>query len=45
MNKNELLRKYADELQAIYDNQTAGDHTFIGVLAAFAMEWDNVSAQ
>lgn len=29
---DELIRKYSGELQSIYDNRTAGDHTFVGVL-------------
>ena len=30
-----LIAKYADELQKIYDNRTASDHTFTGVLSTF----------
>lgn len=30
-----LIQKYSDELQKIYDNRTAGDFTFTGVLAEF----------
>lgn len=32
---DELIHQYADELQKIYDNRTAGAHTFVGVLASF----------
>jgi hypothetical protein len=37
----DILAKYANELQKIYDKRTAGDYTFLGVLAAFAIEWEN----
>lgn len=33
-----LLDKYASELQKIYDNRTAGDYTFLGVLASYTNE-------
>ena len=32
---NELINYYANELRKIYDDRTAGDHTFEGVLAEF----------
>lgn len=32
---NELIREYATVLRAIYDERTAGDYTFAGVLATF----------
>ena len=32
---NELIRDYAVVLSAIYDERTAGDYTFAGVLATF----------
>lgn len=35
---DELIRKYGETLQRIYDNQTAGHLTFEGVLANFAHE-------
>jgi hypothetical protein len=31
-----LIAEHAAKLQRIYDDQTAGDHTFTGVLAQFA---------
>ena len=30
---DELIKKYADRLQEIYDKRIAGDHTFSGVLS------------
>lgn len=35
---DDILRNYEDRLQEIYDNQTAGDHTFIGVLASMLLD-------
>lgn len=35
---DELIKKYAERLQAIYDNQTAGHFTFEAILANFASE-------
>lgn len=35
---DDLISKYAERLQDIYDCQTAGAHTFTGVLATFLME-------
>lgn len=35
---DEVFRKYADEAKKIYDERTAGDHTWSGLLAAFAFE-------
>ena len=32
---NELIRDYGRVLREIYDNRTAGDYTFVGVLSAF----------
>jgi hypothetical protein len=32
---DELLEEYAAKLQEIYDGQTAGDYTFVGVLSEF----------
>lgn len=34
--KDELLAEYAAKLQEIYDNRTAGDYTFAGVLGEFS---------
>lgn len=33
---DELIRIYAIKLGQVYDNRTAGDHTFTGILAEFA---------
>ena len=33
-----LIEKYARNLDAIYENRTRGDYTFIGLLAEFARE-------
>jgi len=35
---DELIAKYAEELQRIYEKRTAGAYTFGGVLTQFA--WD-----
>ncbi len=35
---DDLIDRYAAELRNIYDNRTAGDHTFEGVLADFVMK-------
>lgn len=35
---DELIARYAQALQSIYDRQTAGDCTFIGVLSEFARD-------
>ncbi len=32
---DQKIARYAKTLQAIYDNRTAGDYTFSGVLATF----------
>lgn len=37
---DELIARYSVELQLIYDKQTAGDHTFSGVLGEFLREVD-----
>jgi hypothetical protein len=37
-----LLAKYADVLQMIYDEHTAGDYTFTGVLSSFLRELDQM---
>ena len=39
---DELIGDYADQLQNIYDQRTAGDYTFAGVLAAFARDLQKV---
>lgn len=36
MTVDELIKDYADHLKKVYDDRTAGDHTFAGVLADFA---------
>lgn len=36
--EDRIIEKYSDILQEIYDKKTAGDHTFVGVLAR--MLWD-----
>ena len=38
---DKIINKYAGELQKIYDNQTAGDSTFHGVLGSFLLEIKN----
>ena len=38
MSIDELISKYESIMQSIYDNRTAGDHTFTGVLSEFARE-------
>lgn len=45
---DDIIYRYAEILQRIYDNQTAGEYTFNGVLAEFAQElimrvWKNDS--
>lgn len=35
---DEVIQKYAKRLQSIYDNHTAGDYTFSGVLHKFLIE-------
>lgn len=35
---DDVIKKYSDELQRIYDNRTAGSHTFTGVLGKFLTE-------
>lgn len=37
-NMDELIKKYADRLQYLYDNHTVGEHTFTGVLAQMLWE-------
>lgn len=38
---DELIAEYAEKLERIYNERTAGDHTFTGVLAMFLSEVDN----
>lgn len=37
-----VLHDFADRLQDIYDRQTAGDYTFIGVLAHLVMRLEEI---
>lgn len=37
-NLNELINKYADEIERIIENDTAGDYTWLGLLVTFATE-------
>lgn len=37
--KDDVIAEYAFELQRIYEERTAGDYTFIGVLAEFSREF------
>jgi hypothetical protein len=41
---DELIKKYAERLQTIYDKQRAGDHTFSGILGDFLREVDGLRA-
>lgn len=42
---DDVITKYAEILQKIYDDQTAGDHTFQGVLAEFSWEFQPARRQ
>lgn len=42
---DDLLEKYSDVLELIYKNQTAGDFTFVGVLAAYTRELNELRAR
>lgn len=42
MSKDELIRKYAEKLEKVYNEQTAGDFTFDGILAQFLREYDKM---
>jgi len=33
-----ILKKYAEKCETIYENRTAGDHTWEGVLSSFLRE-------
>lgn len=41
---DELIREYEQKLQEIYDNKTAGDYTFYGVLTEFAKKVQHYEA-
>lgn len=36
--EDHIIEKYSQELQRIYDNHTAGDHTFMSLLSKMVME-------
>lgn len=40
-NTDNVIRDFSDKLQKIYDNRTAGDGTFYGVLADFLRSLEN----
>lgn len=40
---DELIEKYAQELERVYSEQTAGDYTFHGILAKLLNEYDKVT--
>ena len=44
MNEEQLkiMKDYANILLRIYINRTAGDHTFVGVLANFVSDYEKV---
>lgn len=33
---DELMRLYAERLQKVYDERTAGDYSFLGILSEFS---------
>lgn len=35
---DELINKYSEILQKVYDDQTAGDYTFVGILSTMLRE-------
>lgn len=37
-----VLQAHAAKLQKMYDDRTAGDHSFLGALASFLMDVDKV---
>lgn len=39
---NDIIKKYSEVLASIYDNRTAGDYTFTGVLATFLNEINEI---
>lgn len=42
MTVDELMRRYASELETIYSQQTAGKHTFLGVLSDYTVNLVNI---
>lgn len=42
MEQDQLITEYAAKLRRIYNNRTAGDFTFEGVLTDFARRWTEV---
>lgn len=40
-----IMHKYADKLEDIYENKTAGDHTFLGLLATMLQEMRDKGVQ
>lgn len=42
---DEVIAEFAAKLQKIYDERTAGDHTFAGVLVEFSRVSDGVKFQ
>lgn len=38
--KRDVLNKYETVLEGIYQDRTAGDWTFLGVLTEFIREWE-----
>lgn len=43
--EDELIEKYAEILQTVYDDQDAGAYTFKGILATFLRELDKDRAK
>ena len=42
MDETKLIDKYAKRLQSVYDNRTAGNASFTGILAEFQLELDRL---
>jgi len=40
--RDQILKKYVDILQSVYDGDTAGDYTFAGILYEFVHELDDL---
>lgn len=40
---DEIINKWAEQLERVYKYQTAGDYTFHGILASFLRECDEPS--
>ena len=38
--KDQVINAYAEKAQQIYDQQTAGDYTWLGFLRAFVDEYE-----